>query len=104
AFRNAITGKCDPPIAALVPAKRNSLDAPLDRTREKQLRRANPLKGEPPAFELPACLLEGHAVVAAVALEARIAWLFSRADTTKERLKRPVEPLDYVLQDLASDL
>src|SRR5690606_21306672 len=86
AFRNVITGKGDPPVAAPVPAKRDGLDAPLDRPRKKQLRRADPLKGEPPAFELPAMLPEGHAVVARATLETRITGLLTLLHTTEERL------------------
>src|SRR5690606_28654552 len=103
AFRNVITGKGDPPVAAPVPAKRDGLDAPLDRPRKKQLRRADPLKGEPPAVELPGMLPQGHAVVARATLDTRITGLLTLLHTAEERLKRPVKPLDYVLQYLASD-
>src|SRR5690606_2645950 len=54
--------------------------------------------------ELPSGLLEGERVVAVAALETRIPRRLSRLNTAEERLKRPVEPLDNVLQDLRADL
>lgn len=52
-----------------------------------------PLQCQSPAFELPACLFEGHAVVAATALEAKVAMLVSGLDAAEEYLEGLVKPL-----------
>jgi hypothetical protein len=88
------------PITCRFSTDSYGFDSAFNRSAKVHLESTYILDIEIPSRELPASVFEREGIIPTLSLESWKAWLFTTLASSKESLKRSIEPFQYILKDL----